>query len=152
MQFANDIMYGVEAIVQQIYYLIATIIYQSAYISEISLLGVLHHLLPYCSVYPGQQGHQAQVWKGPQAAHAALIVILVALWISAMALKIKFQVQLVLGYSWDYDASDYRPFQKIDTAYAILYFLASLEIVGWSVLGLVNARKSPGNGRVSMQQ
>ncbi|KAL8823969.1 MAG: hypothetical protein Q9170_008281 [Blastenia crenularia] len=63
-----------------------------------------------------------------------------------MALRIKYQVDAVIGDPYDfYDSymqDTVRPFQKLDTAYAILYFFGALEIAGWSALGLINAFKS----------
>lgn len=97
IHFIVDILFGVRAVVQVVFFLIITIIYQSAYLAEISLLGVLYILLPDCSRHPSRQSNPNRMWKGLQTAHAIFIFILVALWLSAMALKIKYQVDSVVG-------------------------------------------------------
>ncbi|KAL8714968.1 MAG: hypothetical protein Q9225_006467 [Loekoesia sp. 1 TL-2023] len=140
IRFIVDILFGVEAVVQVVFFLIITIIYQSVYLAEISLLGVLYILLPDCSTHPGRQSNQNRMWKGLRIAHAIFILILVALWLSAMALKIKYQVDSVIGDPW-YFRRTIRSFHKIDGAYNILYFVVTIEIFGWSVLGLVDANK-----------
>ncbi|KAI4169620.1 MAG: hypothetical protein LQ343_005559 [Gyalolechia ehrenbergii] len=147
-------MYGVEAVVQQIFFLIVVIVSQSEYFAMISLLGVLYLLLPHCSEHLARLRNQPRMWKGLQAAHATFIFILVALWVSAMALRIKLQVDIVIGDPYEFYQEEWdtvvRPFQKLDTAFGILYFFGTLEIFGWSVLGLVDVKKRRENGRLQL--
>lgn len=145
IRFAVDILYGVEAVVQQIFFLIVAILYESEDLALISLLVVLYLLLPYCSDHFGRLRDQPRIWKGLRAAHALVIFILIALWLPAMALHIKYQVDAVIGDPFDFYQHEWtevvRPFAKLDTALVIIYFFAVLEIVGWSVLGLVDVMK-----------
>ncbi|KAL8753403.1 MAG: hypothetical protein Q9184_005431 [Pyrenodesmia sp. 2 TL-2023] len=134
-------MREVEAVVQIIFFLIITIILQSVSIAEISLLGVLYLLLPHCSSHPNRQSSRPSVFKGVQIVHAILIITLSALWLPAMALRIKYQVERVIGDQYtSYDAS-IPTAQKLDGAYAILYFFGALEIMAWSILGFIDTKK-----------
>ncbi|KAL8796741.1 MAG: hypothetical protein Q9182_007318 [Xanthomendoza sp. 2 TL-2023] len=66
-----------------------------------------------------------------------------------MALKIKYQVDSVIGDPWTYSES-FRPSQRLDSAYAILYFFGTLEILIWSVLGILKAKKANESGRTQL--
>lgn len=148
-------MYGVEAVVQQIFFLIIAIIYESENLALISLLVILYLLLPQCSDHFGRLHDKPRLWKGLRAAHAVVIFVLVALWLPAMALHIKYQVDSVIGDPYDFYRHEWsevvRPFAKLDTALVIIYFFAVLEIVGWSVLGLVDVMKRQEKKQVSTQ-
>ncbi|KAL8802913.1 MAG: hypothetical protein Q9200_006427 [Gallowayella weberi] len=84
--------------------------------------------------------------KSLNIAHAIFLFILTALWISAMALKIKYQIDRVIGDPWTYDES-LRPSQQLDSAYVILYFLGTLEILVWSILAFLKAKTANESGR-----
>lgn len=148
IHFSVDIIYELRSEVQQVYFLITSIIYQSGYISEISLLGVLYLLLPHCSWHPDRQS-KPRLWKGLQTGHAIFICVLSVLWVAAFALKIKYQVDFVIGNPFSEFHSVVEPYQKIDTVYAILYFLGSFEVLAWSVLGVVDSKKRKEKGQVS---
>ncbi|KAL8932902.1 MAG: hypothetical protein Q9211_006066 [Gyalolechia sp. 1 TL-2023] len=80
-----------------------------------------------------------------RAAHATFIFILVALWLPSMALQIKYQVDAVIGDPYEFytEAQDkmLRPYQKLDTTLAIMYFFGTLEISAWSVLAFLDVKK-----------
>ncbi|KAL8960456.1 MAG: hypothetical protein Q9193_002838 [Seirophora villosa] len=142
IRFSVAVIYEVEAEVYVIFYLIIQIIYQSAFIAEITLLVMLYLLLPHCTSHPDHQSSRPSLRKGAKIAHAILIVILVALWLASMALKIKYQVDTVIGESSSaYFRSTVRSFNRLDLAYAILYFFATLEIAAWTILASINAKK-----------
>ncbi|KAL9577477.1 MAG: hypothetical protein Q9212_006337, partial [Teloschistes hypoglaucus] len=147
IHFATDIIYENETRVQQVFFLINLIIYQSGYIAEIALLGVLYLLLPHCSGHPDREG-KPRLWRGLQIGHAIFLAILSILWAAAFALKIKYQVDFVTGDYLDYD-SVVEPFVRLDTSYAILYFFGTLEVVAWAVVGFVNKEKRSEHGQVS---
>ncbi|KAL8687561.1 MAG: hypothetical protein Q9218_006305, partial [Villophora microphyllina] len=139
IHFSVDIIYEAESAVQQVFFLIITIIYSSAYISEIALFGVIYLLLPHCSGHPSRET-KPRLWKGVQTGHAIFLTILSVLWAAGFALKIKYQVDFVTNGSFEY-STVISPFQKLDTAYAILYFFCTLEIVVWSILGFIDKGK-----------
>ncbi|KAL8648851.1 MAG: hypothetical protein Q9210_004754 [Variospora velana] len=141
IRFTAAVMYEVGGAVQVVYFLINQIIYESGYIAEITLLVVLYLLLPHCTSHPDPPKNRPSLRKGAKIIHAILILILVALWLAAMGLKIKYQVDRVIGDYSFYGSSSVRSFNKIDAAYAILYFFAALEIVAWSTLSFINAKK-----------
>ncbi|KAL8733372.1 MAG: hypothetical protein Q9166_002196 [cf. Caloplaca sp. 2 TL-2023] len=149
IRFSVGIIYEVAYYVQQIFFLVVTILYQSTYLAEISLLGVLYLLLPYCSRYISQQGGRPRMSKHLQIGHAVFIFILFAIWVSSMGLKINYQVQYVIGDPWIY-RSIVRPYKKLDTAYAILYFFGALEILVWSVLGFLDAKIRSESGKIQL--
>ncbi|KAI4095197.1 MAG: hypothetical protein LQ348_004648 [Seirophora lacunosa] len=142
IRFSVAVIYEVEAEVYVLFYLIIQIIYQSAFIAEMTLLVMLYLLLPHCTSHPDHQSSRSSLKKGAKIAHAILIVILVALWLASMALKIKYQVDTVIGDSLSaYYRSTVRSFNRLDLAYAILYFFATLEIAAWTILASINAKK-----------
>ncbi|KAL9583491.1 MAG: hypothetical protein Q9203_005062 [Teloschistes exilis] len=147
IHFSVDIIYENETRVQQVFFLIITILYQSAYIVEIALLGVLYLLLPHCSGHPDRDS-KPRLWRGLQIGHAIFLVILSILWAAALALKIKYQVDFVTSNYYDYDFhSIVKPFVSLDTSYSILYFFAAIEIVAWAVVGFVNKEKRSEHGK-----
>ncbi|KAL8967546.1 MAG: hypothetical protein Q9197_005375 [Variospora fuerteventurae] len=150
MRLTSAIMYEVGGEVQAVYFLINQIIYESGYLADITLLVVLFLLLPYCTSHPDTPKNRPSLRKGAKIFYALLIVILVALWLAAMALRIRYQVFRVIG-----DYSFYRSFErshpKIGTAYAILYFVAAFEIAVWSTLGFINAKKQSQTVQVGSQ-
>ncbi|KAL9025352.1 MAG: hypothetical protein Q9196_005806 [Gyalolechia fulgens] len=145
IRFATDIMFGVEAVVQRIFFLIFVILSQSESLAMISLLGVLYLLLPHCSHQLARLRNHPRIWKSLRAAHATFIFILVALWLPSMALQIKYQVDAVIGDPYEFytEAQDkmLRPYQKLDTTLAIMYFFGTLEISAWSVLAFLDVKK-----------
>ncbi|KAI4241359.1 MAG: hypothetical protein LQ352_007466, partial [Teloschistes flavicans] len=147
IHFSVDIIYEAETLVQQVFFLVTVIIYQSAYISEIALLGVLYLLLPHCSGHPDRES-KPRLWKSLQTGHTIFLAILSSIWAAALALKIKYQVDFVTSYYvYDYD-STVKPFVRLDTSYSILYFFATLEVVTWAVVGFVNREKRSEHGQV----
>ncbi|KAI4199365.1 MAG: hypothetical protein LQ350_004654 [Teloschistes chrysophthalmus] len=145
IHFSTDIIYENETRVQQVFFLIDLILYQSGYISEIALLGVLYLLLPHCSGHPDREG-KPRLWRGLQIGHAIFLAILSILWAAAFALKIKYQVDFVTGDYYDYE-SVLEPFLKLDTTYSILYFFATLEVAAWAVVGFVNKERRSEHGQ-----
>ncbi|KAL8842807.1 MAG: hypothetical protein Q9176_002443 [Flavoplaca citrina] len=141
--FIDNIMSEAMATVQVIYYLIATIIFESAYLAEISLLLVLYILLPYCTLYPNRTGQKPRIAKMLKICHAIFLFILVVLWLAMLALRIQSQVEIVIGDPW-VTRSNSRSIGRIWTAYAILYFFGSLEILAWSLLSLIKKRTEHG--------
>ncbi|KAL8711597.1 MAG: hypothetical protein Q9220_004007 [cf. Caloplaca sp. 1 TL-2023] len=123
IQFA-DMIIKEETVNRQVFSLIRKILYVFEYLAEISLLGVLYLLLPGC-LSQDRYHENFQMRKVLKTIHLSVILILSALFIAAMALKIDDQVTSVI----------------IDTAYAIIYFFASLEIVAGSVVAFLDARK-----------
>ncbi|KAI4286904.1 MAG: hypothetical protein L6R35_003845 [Caloplaca aegaea] len=150
MRFTSAIMYEVGGEVQVVYFLINQIIYESGYLAEITLLVVLFLLLPYCTSHPDTPNNRPSLRKGAKIIHTLLIVILVALWLAAMALRIKYQVGRVIG-DYSFYSSFVRSHTKIDTAYAILYFVTAFEIAVWSTLGFINAKKQSQTVQVGSQ-
>ncbi|KAI4130631.1 MAG: hypothetical protein LQ341_006437 [Variospora aurantia] len=150
MRFTTAVMYEVGGEVQVVYFLINQIIYESGFLAEITLLVVLFLLLPYCTSHPDTRKNRPSLRKGAKIIHALLIVILVALWLAAMALRIRYQVGRVIG-DYSFYSSFVRSHTKIDTAYAILYFFAALEIAVWSTLGFINAKKQSQTVQVGSQ-
>ncbi|KAL8704931.1 MAG: hypothetical protein Q9201_001926 [Fulgogasparrea decipioides] len=68
-----------------------------------------------------------------------------------MGLRIRYQVETVLDTAYYRELLRIiRQFAKLDTAYQILYFFGSLEILGWAVLGLIEAKKRKENGQVQI--
>ncbi|KAL8863785.1 MAG: hypothetical protein Q9174_007546, partial [Haloplaca sp. 1 TL-2023] len=96
IRFSTSMIYELRSSVQQIFFLVITILYQSAYLAEISLLGTLYLLLPHCSGHPTRDS-KPRIWKTLQVVHALFIGLLGVIWVSAMALKIKYQVDFVVG-------------------------------------------------------
>ncbi|KAL8945919.1 MAG: hypothetical protein Q9222_007614 [Ikaeria aurantiellina] len=139
IRFAVMIISEEETVVQQVFFLIITIITQSVYLAEISLLGVLYFLLPYCLSYE-RYHEKVRMRKVLKIVHLIVLLILSALFVTTMALRIKSQVSYVIGSPSDW-RSEVRHSEQIDAAYTIIYFLASLEIVGWSVMAFLDARK-----------
>lgn len=152
MQFIALIMREVEAVVQIIYFLIVTIILQSGSVADISLLGVLYLLLPHCSSHPNRQSSRPSVFKGVQTGHALFIFILSALWLSTMAFKIKSHVDRVIGDRYTSYDNSITSAQKLDGAYAILYFFGALEVMAWSILGFIDTKKRKASGQVRTHQ
>ena len=64
------------------------------------------------------------------------------LWISAMALKIKYQVDFVVGDGYGVEEEEVDAFIRLDTVYQIFYFLGALEITVWAILGVVNRKQA----------
>ncbi|KAL8930188.1 MAG: hypothetical protein Q9208_000805 [Pyrenodesmia sp. 3 TL-2023] len=145
-------MREVEAVVQRIFFLIITIILQSGAIADISLLGVLYILLPHCSSHPNRQSSRPSVFKSTQTGHAIFIFILSGLWLPAMALKIKYQVDRVIGDGYRSYNTTLSISQKLDGAFSILYFFGALEVMAWSILGFIDTKKRKASGQVRMQQ
>lgn len=137
------------ATVQVIYYLIATIISESSYLAEISLLLILYILLPYCTLHPNRTGQKPRIAKTLKICHAIFLFILVVLWLAMLALRIQSQVEIVIGDVWVVRSIS-RSVARILTAYTILYFFGSLEILAWSLLSLIKKRTE--HGRVSNPQ
>ena len=141
IRFAVDIIYENETPVEQVFFLIITVISQFGYVAEISLFGVFYLLLPHISSHPSRQSRRHQLWSGLQAGHATFILILTALWAATMAYKIKYQVEFVIGERYGIFERDLQPAYRFDTAYAILYFVGALEIAAWAILSLLHAKK-----------
>lgn len=80
-----------------IFFLIVTIIYHSSYLAEISLLVVLYLLLPYCTSHPSRNSNKPRIAKNLKIGHAIFLFILLALWLSILALRIQYQVERVIG-------------------------------------------------------
>ncbi|KAI4234062.1 MAG: hypothetical protein LQ349_004019 [Xanthoria aureola] len=139
IQFTVSIIYGAADEVQVIFFLIVTIIYESSYLAEISLLLVLYLLLPYCTSHPSRHGDKPRLAKNLKFGHAILLFILLALWLSMLALRIQYQVEQVIGDPYTFRQL-LRTTGRISTAYTILYFFGSLEILAWSLLGLIKKR------------
>ncbi|KAL9633188.1 MAG: hypothetical protein Q9204_003501, partial [Flavoplaca sp. TL-2023a] len=146
ISFIDYIMSEAMATVQVIYYLIATIIFESSYLAEISLLLVLYILLPYCTLHPNRTGQKPRIAKTLKICHAIFLFILVVLWLAMLALRIQSQVEIVIGDPW-VSRSNSRSVGRILTAYAILYFFGSLEILAWSLLSLIKKRTEHGRVR-----
>ncbi|KAL9037950.1 MAG: hypothetical protein Q9180_003427 [Flavoplaca navasiana] len=147
--FIDNIMSEAMATVQVIYYLIATIIFESSYLAEISLLLVLYILLPYCTLHPDRTGQKPRIAKTLKICHAIFLFILVVLWLAMLALRIQSQVEIVIGDPW-VTRSNSRSIGRIWTAYAILYFFGSLEILAWSLLSLIKKRTEHGRTTLYM--
>ncbi len=141
-------MAEVEAVVQVIFFLILTIILQAGYIADIALLGVIYILLPHCSNHPNRQSSRPSVFKGTKAAHAIFLFILSAIWLSAMALKIQNQVGRVVGDPWELRQTTIPNISKLNATYNILYFVGALEVLVWSILGFIDAKKRRASGQV----
>ncbi|KAI4221177.1 MAG: hypothetical protein L6R36_007093, partial [Xanthoria steineri] len=139
IQFTVSIIYGAADEVQVIFFLIVTIIYESSYLAEISLLLVLYLLLPYCTSHPSRHGDKPRLAKNLKFGHAIFLFILVALWLSMLALRIQYQVEQVIGDPYTF-RQILRTTGRISTAYTILYFFGSLEILAWSLRGLIKKR------------
>ncbi|KAL8785358.1 MAG: hypothetical protein Q9213_003423 [Squamulea squamosa] len=139
IQLIYTIIYETASRVQVIFFLIVTIIYESGPLAEISLLGVIYLMLPHCSAHPSRHGERPRIAKALKIGHGIFLFILSALWISAMALRIQYQVELVIGDPWT-SRSSRRSRRQLSGSYFILYFLGTLEIFAWSILGLVKKR------------
>ncbi|KAL8657396.1 MAG: hypothetical protein Q9226_001956 [Calogaya cf. arnoldii] len=143
MAFTNKIIYGAADEIQIIYFLIVTIIYETSFLAEISLLLVLYLLLPYCTPHPSRTGDKPRVAKTLKIGHGILLLMLTALWLAMLAMRIQYQVELVIG-----DPSAYRRIfsytDQLATAYAVLYVFGSLEILAWSILGVTKKRTEHG--------
>ncbi|KAL8670574.1 MAG: hypothetical protein Q9224_007662, partial [Gallowayella concinna] len=81
--------------------------------------------------------------------HAIVLFILTALFIPSMALKIKNQVDRVIGDSSLFGDS-IRSYEQLDSAFAILYFVATIEILVWSILAFLQAKKANESGRTQL--
>lgn len=141
-------MSEVEAVVQVIFFLISTIILQAGYIADVALLGVLYLLLPHCSNHPNRQSSRPSVFKGTKAAHAIFIFILSAIWLSAMGLKIQYQVGRVIGDPSGLYYHTLPNIHKLNGTYNILYFFGALEVLVWSILGFIDTKKRKASGQV----
>ncbi|KAI4201606.1 MAG: hypothetical protein LQ346_002143 [Caloplaca aetnensis] len=143
-------MSEVEAVVQVIFFLISTIILQAGYIADVALLGVLYLLLPHCSNHPNRQSSRPSVFKGTKAAHAIFIFILSAIWLSAMGLKIQYQVGRVIGDPSGLYYHTLPNIHKLNGTYNILYFFGALEVLVWSILGFIDTKKRKASGQLQI--
>ncbi|KAL8770320.1 MAG: hypothetical protein Q9209_003956 [Squamulea sp. 1 TL-2023] len=137
--FIVTIIYEAASEVQVIFFLIVTIISESGPLAEISLLGVIYLMLPHCSSHPNRHGERPRIAKALKIGHGIFLFILSALWISSMALRIQYQVEYVLSDLWTARLSR-RSREQLSGSYHILYFLGTLEILAWSILGFVKKR------------
>ncbi|KAL9613957.1 MAG: hypothetical protein Q9167_001506 [Letrouitia subvulpina] len=144
-------LFEAEVSVQQVFFLIRLLIYQTQFLAEISLLGVLFMLLPYCTKCPRHDSHNKSLALGLKFFHWGFIFIVSALWAAALAFKIKLRVQLTQDYGYGYSSliSDARNFEKIDTAYSIIYAFGSLWVLIWAISGLL-PKSSESNGKVGL--
>ncbi|KAL8913478.1 MAG: hypothetical protein Q9172_007277 [Xanthocarpia lactea] len=127
INIANTIIYEVADEVQVIYFLVRTIILESNNVAEISLLLVIYLLLPHCSSHPSRHGGRPRTAKALRIGHAIFLFILLALWLSMFALRIR------------------RTADRVATTYAIVYFLGTLEILAWSIMGTMRFLKERTN-------
>ena len=132
-----------------IYFLIRTIILESSNLAEVSLLLVIYLLLPHCSGHPSRHGDRPRTAKALRIGHAIFLFILLALWLSMFALRIRYQVEFVIGDPWTW-RSLRRTTDRISTTYTIIYFLGTLEILAWSIMGTMRFLKErTDRGKVS---
>lgn len=143
-------LYEAEASVQQVFLLIRILINQTRYLAEISLLGVLFLLLPYCTKCPRHDSRHKSLALGLKFFHYGLIFILSTLWVAALPFKIKYTVKFVEYYSYRSYKSDLQNWYKIDTAYSIIVVFGSLLVLSWAITGLLQ-RSSGSHGRVYLQ-
>ncbi|KAL8758793.1 MAG: hypothetical protein Q9199_001204 [Rusavskia elegans] len=144
-----SIIYEAADRVQVIFFLIVSIIYQSSYLAEISLLVVLYLLLPYCTSHPSRNSNKSRIAKNLKIGHAIFLFILLALWLSILALRIQYQVEDVIGDPYTFEKLVLVT-SRISTAYTILYFFGSLEILTWSLLSLIKQRTEHGRTTLFM--
>ncbi|KAI4162579.1 MAG: hypothetical protein LQ342_003810 [Letrouitia transgressa] len=142
-------LYEAEASVQQVFLLIRILINQTRYLAEISLLGVLFLLLPYCTKCPRHDSRHKSLALGLKFFHYGLIFILSTLWVAALPFKIKYTVKFVEYYSYRSYKSDLQNWYKIDTAYSIIVVFGSLLVLSWAITGLLQ-RSSGSHGRVEL--
>ncbi|KAL8903897.1 MAG: hypothetical protein Q9171_007240 [Xanthocarpia ochracea] len=140
INIANTIIYEVAEEVQVIYYLVRTIIVEASTLAEISLLLVIYLLLPHCSSHPSRHGDRPRMAKALRIGHAIFLFILLALWLSMFALRIRYQVEFVTGNPWNWRLFR-RTTDRISTTYTIVYFLGTLEILAWSIMSAMRFLK-----------
>ncbi|KAL8669213.1 MAG: hypothetical protein Q9168_006184, partial [Polycauliona sp. 1 TL-2023] len=147
INFTVTIIFAVAEKVQIVFLLVITIIYELSYLADISLLLALYILLPYCTPYPSRTGDKPRMAKNLRIVHGLLLLLLMVLRLIALASRIQGQVEVVIGDPYDYRLI-LRNVGRIATTYAILLVFGALEILGWSVMGLI--KKRPRHGKTHL--
>lgn len=132
---ATNILLTEEAVVQAVYFLIATILANSGFVAEISLLGFMYLLVAFCLQEPGAKAASKTTFK---LTSLLIISILSAIFAAILALQIKIQVDI----SYDISISD-DPLTivKLQLAYYALLICASIEVLALTIRIFLRARK-----------
>ena len=114
--------------VENVYFIIETILLSSAYIADILLLSAIFGLLHYCFLQPDGPDNAKRGLKGAiYWTHLAFCGILGALYITILGLGINDVVSTGGSY---FSYSDGIPTRaKVQVAFYALYFVAAVEVV-----------------------
>jgi protein-S-isoprenylcysteine O-methyltransferase Ste14 len=88
-------------------------------------------------------------FKAVKWAHILVSVILYGIYLACQYFNIRFYVETVISSTTDSYLSYYRNFTRVYGAFSIIYFLCSLELLGFGVKIFISSRKRIPTSKVS---